>query len=105
MIGFAFFVSLCLIWWGWSTSRRARENRARADAMLRRARLGHVLDDAMDALSTSQRHLVETLPTGDPRRLAIVYRVLDDLEKRDVLAPAEIETALLALDTAAGQIT
>jgi hypothetical protein len=103
MIGFLFFVSLCLICYGWSTSRRARRNRDRAEAMLRRAGLERVLEGAVAALPTIQRHQVRTLPTSDARRVALVHEMLRDLEERDVLASAEIETALLALDIAAGR--
>jgi hypothetical protein len=100
---FLLVVSLCIVWYGCSVSRRARENHARAETILRAARLTRVLGDAIGALSTVEQHQIRTLPTGDPRRMAIIHRMLDDLEERDVLAAAEVETALRALDVAAGR--
>lgn len=104
MIALLFFLSLCCIVWGWSVSRRARENRERAIEMLRQARLGRVLEDAVDQLPTVERHLVETLPTSDPQRLEILHRLLNDLEKNGDLAPAEVNVVLDALDVAAGRV-
>ena len=103
MLNFLLLAAACCCLWGWADRRRARANRARAGEMVEGTRLERVLEDAIEALPTVEQHQVRTLPTADQRRLAIVHRVLTDLEERGDLSPAEVETALKAMDVAAGR--
>lgn len=96
MLTFLLFAAACCWLYGKADERRQRANRARAVEMLKRARLGRVLKQAVDELPVVTRWQLTNLASGNPERLRLVYDVVDELEERGEISEHEAELILEA---------